>query len=218
MVIFSTMRLSFSSLLVLYLFFILMSSPTVYAGPGSGGGGGEGEACLQKNGECNNKAAALRLKVMAIVSILATSLIGVCLPLFSKSVPALGPDRNPFIIVKSLASGSVLATGFMHVLPYSFDALRSQCLPKTLLHKFPFPGFVAMVSAIVTLMVASIATSLYNKQGVKAEGDHDTGVAGANGVHGHGHHGLPPSKLDSIDYKVLLPFRVIAMVYNACTC
>lgn len=195
------MRLSFSSLLVLYLFFILMSSPAVYAGPGSGGGGGEGEACLQKNGECNNKAAALRLKVIAIVSILATSLIGVCLPLFSKSVPALSPDREPFIIVKSLASGIILATGFMHVLPDSFDALRSQCLPMTPWHKFPFSDFVAMVSAIATLMVDSIATNLYNKQGVKPKGDHEMGVASANGdfhVHGLGHHGLPPSKLDSI--------------------
>lgn len=216
MVIHCTMRISFSSLIVLFLLCILMSSPAVYAGPGSGGGGGEGEACLLKNGECNNKEAALRLKVIAIVSILATSLIGVCLPLFSKSVPALSPDRDLFIIVKSLASGIILATGFMHVLPDSFDALRSQCLPKTPWHKFPFSGFVAMVSAIVTLMVDSIATSLYSKQGLKPEGDHEMDVAGANGhfhVHGHGHHGLPPSKLeDSVDPKVLLRYQVIAMV------
>ncbi|KAI3817596.1 hypothetical protein L1987_11391 [Smallanthus sonchifolius] len=89
--------------------------------------------------------------------------------------PALNPDRSLFIIVKAFASGIILATGFMHVLPDSFDMLRSSCLANNPWHKFPFTGFVAMLSAIFTLMVDSMATSMYTKRNdtVLAEADHN---------------------------------------------
>uniref|UniRef100_J3LRE9 Fe(2+) transport protein 1 n=1 Tax=Oryza brachyantha TaxID=4533 RepID=J3LRE9_ORYBR len=44
------------------------------------------------------------------------AVVGVCLPLFARSVPALRPDRNLFVVVKAFASGVILATGYMHVL------------------------------------------------------------------------------------------------------
>ncbi|GJU51765.1 probable zinc transporter 10 [Tanacetum coccineum] len=92
---------------------------------------------------CNNKSKALTLKIIGIGTILITSIIGVCLPLITRSVPALSPDRNLFVIVKAFASGIILATGFMHVLPDSFDMLRSSCLADNPWHKFPFTGFYA---------------------------------------------------------------------------
>lgn len=54
-------------------------------------------------------------------------MIGVCLLLFTSSVPALRPDRNLFSIVKGLSSGVILATGYMHVFPDAVDNLTS-CL------------------------------------------------------------------------------------------
>ncbi|KAJ7943265.1 Fe(2+) transport protein 1 [Quillaja saponaria] len=74
-------------------------------------------------GGCHDKAKALKFKIIAINSILVASMIGVCLPLFSRAVPALQPDRNLFVLVKTFASGVILATGYMHVLPDSFDCL-----------------------------------------------------------------------------------------------
>ncbi|GFS36842.1 zinc transporter 10 precursor [Actinidia rufa] len=120
------------------------------------------------------------------------NMIGVCLPLVTRSIPALSPERSLFVIVKSFASGIILATGFMHVLPDSFDMLSSQCLPEQPWHKFPFTGFVAMLSAIVTLMVDSLATSLYSQKhnGILPEsvggGHQELGVVGGGG-HFHGH-------------------------------
>ncbi|KAK4484381.1 hypothetical protein RD792_006960 [Penstemon davidsonii] len=114
-------------------------------------------------GECRDKTAALKLKIVAIASILVTSMIGVCLPIFSKAVPALQPDKDLFVLVKAFASGVILATGYMHVMPDSFDCLRSECLPEDPWHKFPFTTFVAMLSAILTLMVDSYAMSYYRK-------------------------------------------------------
>ncbi|KAK9052142.1 hypothetical protein SSX86_028770 [Deinandra increscens subsp. villosa] len=169
------------------------------------------------NNPCNNKSKALPLKIIGIAAILITSLIGVCLPLITRSIPALHPDRNLFVIVKAFASGIILATGFMHVLPDSFDMLRSSCLPAdSPWQKFPFAGFVAMLSAIFTLMVDSMATSLYTRKNnaiVDADGgelgEEQAVINGTGGVHVHGHHHGP---LKGAIGEQLLRYRVVAMV------
>ncbi|GKA23004.1 probable zinc transporter 10 [Tanacetum coccineum] len=160
----------------------------------------------------------LTLKIIGIGTILITSIIGVCLPLITRSVPALSPDRNLFVIVKAFASGIILATGFMHVLPDSFDMLRSSCLADNPWHKFPFTGFVAMLSAIFTLMVDSMATSMYTKKNnaVSAEGgdeavaggDQEIAVTSGGGMHFHGHHHGQKGAIG----QQLLRYRVVAMV------
>ncbi|CAA2985058.1 probable zinc transporter 10 [Olea europaea subsp. europaea] len=167
----------------------------------------------EQTDSCNNKKKALPLKIIAIFSILITSMIGVCLPLVTRSIPALSPERSLFVIVKSLAAGIILATGFMHVLPDSFDMLSSSCLKENPWHKFPFTGFVAMLSAIVTLMVDSMATSIYSKKNKnevlpESQGDQEMAVVQAGHSHGHHHYG---SKLD-VEASQLLRYRVIAMV------
>ncbi|TYH89777.1 hypothetical protein ES332_A13G005700v1 [Gossypium tomentosum] len=151
-----------------------------------------------KNG-CHDKEEAMKLKIIAFVVILLASVIGVSLPLFSRRMPSLGPDRDLFTIVKAFASGVILATGYMHVLPDSFDDLMSDCLPENPWRKFPFTTFVAMLSAIVTLMVDSFAMSVYRKHHAK-NGDVQTEN------HGHEHHGVMNEK------SQLLRHRVIAQV------
>ncbi|KAK4347468.1 hypothetical protein RND71_033807 [Anisodus tanguticus] len=169
----------------------------------------------EEDNSCVDKSKALPLKVIAIVSILITSMIGVCLPLVTRSIPALSPDRNLFVIVKAFAGGIILATAFMHVLPDSFDMLSSSCLKENPWHKFPFTGFVAMLSAIITLAIDSIATSLYSKKrrAVNPESDQEMAVSttAGNHVHSHHHHGSLSTK-DGVDGKKLLRYRVIAMV------
>ncbi|KDP31427.1 hypothetical protein JCGZ_11803 [Jatropha curcas] len=130
------------------------------------------EQCQSKTqGECHDKAKSLKLKLISIASILVTSMIGVCLPLFSRAVPALSPDKSLFSIVKAFASGVILATGYMHVLPDSFNCLTSECLPENPWRKFPFTTFVAMLSALITLMVDSFALSYYKKHELRSEGE-----------------------------------------------
>ncbi|CAN4081882.1 unnamed protein product [Withania somnifera] len=178
----------------------------------------------EEDNSCVNKSKALPLKIIAIISILVTSFIGVCLPLVTRSIPALNPERSLFVIVKAFAAGIILATGFMHVLPDSFDMLSSSCLKENPWHKFPFTGFVAMLSAIVTMAIDSIATSWYtqkHKGGVvnpeigqaQGGGDQEMGAvhAGHSHVHSHHYHGSFSTK-DGVDGKKLLRYRVIAMV------
>lgn len=172
----------------------------------------------ETNNTCNNKKRALPLKIIAIFSILITSMIGVCLPLVTRSIPALSPERSLFVVVKAFAAGIILATGFMHVLPDSFDMLRSSCLAENPWHKFPFSGFLAMLSALVTLMVDSMATSLYSRKngaGVKPDsqveaGDQEMAVSGGGHFHAHHHGHLPPA--EGIEGSQLLRYRVVAMV------
>ncbi|CDY51626.1 BnaCnng21180D [Brassica napus] len=178
------------------------------------------------NNTCIDKNKALDLKLIAIFSILITSLIGVCLPFFARSVPAFQPEKSHFLIVKSFASGIILSTGFMHVLPDSFDMLSSPCLGDNPWHKFPFTGFVAMISAIFTLMVDSITTSVLTKSGRKdlrpevtsAETpDQEIGhvqVHAPHHSHGHGlHHDVHGDNDKELGSSLqLLRYRVIAIV------
>lgn len=155
---------------------------------------------------------------------MVTSMIGVGLPLVTHWVPALSPDRNVFVIAKAFAAGIILATGFMHVLPDSFEMLTSGCLDDDPWHKFPFTGFLAMVSAILTLMVDSMATSFYtrrNKNGLLIRIPEAAGVGGGGGgmgmvngnfgsnLHCH-HHGSMMA--GDVEGSQLLRYRVISMV------
>ncbi|KAM7258385.1 hypothetical protein ACFE04_014126 [Oxalis oulophora] len=133
----------------------------------------------ETSNSCNNKEKALPLKIIAIVSILLASVIGVCAPLFTRAVPALNPEKDLFTIV-------------LHPL-----------------------------SAVVTLMVDSMATSVYSR---KFKGTGGGSITPENGVdhrdqemametfgHGPGHHHGGGKTLDGPDSK-LMRNRVIAMV------
>ncbi|KAJ6899463.1 fe(2+) transport protein 1-like [Populus alba x Populus x berolinensis] len=137
-------------------------------------------------GGCHDKAKSLQLKLIAIFSILVASMIGVCLPLFSRMIPALMPDRDLFVVVKAFASGVILATGYMHVLPDSFNDLMSDCLPINPWKKFPFTTFVAMLSAILTLVMDSFTMSFYKKHGFDKKGGGVDGEKVNNGERGLG--------------------------------
>ncbi|KAL0442345.1 UNVERIFIED_CONTAM: Fe(2+) transport protein 2 [Sesamum latifolium] len=162
---------------------------------------------------CRNNAEALKLKIIAIAAILVTSMIGVCLPMFSRAVPALQPDKDLFVLVKAFASGVILATGYMHVLPDSFDCLRSDCLPEKPWKKFPFTTFVAMLSAVFTLMVDSYAMSYYRKRDldieVKRTSDANAIVDGK--LESQHCHGFNVAKADD-NASQLLRYRVVAQV------
>ncbi|XP_066327246.1 fe(2+) transport protein 2-like [Miscanthus floridulus] len=184
--------MSSRALTAVLLFCLLSASPSVaistqtepQAPPADGGGACGGPAV---GGKCHSVASALRLKLIAIPSILLASVLGVCLPLFSRSVPALRPDGNLFVVVKAFASGVILGTGYMHVLPDSFNDLTSPCLPRRPWAEFPFTAFVAMLAAVFTLMVDSLMLSFHGRGKGKGKG------SAAVAHHGHAH--SPPPQV-----------------------
>ncbi|XP_052200691.1 zinc transporter 1-like [Diospyros lotus] len=177
--------------------------------------GGSDCTCAKSENEDGNKSKALKYKLVAIASILIASTIGVCLPILGNVIPALRPENDIFIIVKAFAAGVILSTGFMHVLPDAFEKLTDACL-KGKAWEFPFTGFVAMLSAIGTLMIDSFATSYYNKSHfvgpIEEEGEHQGHVhVHTHPTHGHAHgpaFGLQEGSASSD----LLRHRVISQV------
>ncbi|CAL9053799.1 unnamed protein product [Musa banksii] len=124
--------------------------------------------------ECRDDAAALTLKLVAIVAILVAGVVGVAIPLAGRKRRLLRTDGGVFICAKAFAAGVILATGFVHMLHDAQSALTSPCLPISPWRRFPFPGFVAMAAALGTLVLDFAATQFYERKhreeaaGVKA--------------------------------------------------
>ncbi|XP_059450121.1 zinc transporter 5-like [Corylus avellana] len=173
--------------------------------------------CDSDDGE-RDKHQALEYKLAAIASILIAGAIGVCIPILGKTIPALRPEKGVFFIIKAFAAGVILSTGFIHVLPDAFESLTSPCLDEKPWRTFPFAGFVAMTSAILTLMVDAFATSYYRSSGFNSGaqgGVEDAEKAGDMHVHAHAHathaHG-PASFVDDCTSLDLLRHRVVSQV------
>ncbi|KAJ1263319.1 hypothetical protein BS78_09G174700 [Paspalum vaginatum] len=156
-----------------------------------------------------DKAGALRLKIVAIFCILVGGAAGAAVPSLGNRFPALRPDTDAFLAVRAFAGGVILATGLVHILPAAFDALGSPCLAPGPWSKFPFAGAVAMLAAIVTLVVDTVATGYFRRRVARkaaaavvdepptttpepgrCEGDHDDLEEASDRRH-HGHaHGM----------------------------
>ncbi|TKW26778.1 hypothetical protein SEVIR_3G213400v4 [Setaria viridis] len=148
--------------------------------------------CEASTDEDSDKARALTLKIVAIFCILVASSVGCAIPSLGRRFPALRPDTDLFIAVKAFAAGVILATAFVHILPDAFEKLGSPCLVDGPWQKFPFTGLVAMLAAIATLVVDTIATGYFQRAhsaktaaapviGDVEASDH------AHGGHGHAH-------------------------------
>ncbi|KAK9748146.1 hypothetical protein RND81_02G039100 [Saponaria officinalis] len=120
--------------------------------------------CTSKTlGPCHDKNKAHKYKYIAITTILVASIIGVSLPLFTRSMPSFQPDKSPFLLIRAFASGVIVATGFMHVMPDSWNDLTSPCLPNNPWKVFPFTPFITMISAYGTMMMDSFSTSYFER-------------------------------------------------------
>jgi len=181
-----------------------------------------GDCTCESDNEERDKRQALQYKLAAVASILVAGAIGVCIPILGKTIPALRPEKGVFFMIKAFAAGVILSTGFIHVLPDAFDSLTSPCIDENPWRRFPFAGFVAMTSAILTLMVDSFATSYYSKSGFnkgqggidgeekavgEQEGDHHMHVH-SHATHAHGSSSVVENSA-SLD---LLRHRVVSQV------
>ncbi|CAJ2668422.1 zinc transporter 8-like [Trifolium pratense] len=180
------------------------------------------ECTCDEEDEDRDKSKALRYKIAALVSILVASAIGVCIPLLGKVIPALSPEKDIFFVIKAFAAGVILSTGFIHVLPDAFENLTSPCLNEHPWGDFPFTGFVAMCTAMGTLMVDTYATAYFQNHYTKKaptqveshdhEATSDVEHEGHVHVHTHASHGHAHGPVSSHPSSELLRHRVISQV------
>lgn len=189
--------------------FILFIVPTLIAA----------ECTCDEEDEERDRSKALRYKIAALVSILVASAIGVCLPLLGKVIPALSPEKDIFFIIKAFAAGVILSTGFIHVLPDAFENLTSPCLNEHPWGDFPFTGFVAMCTAMGTLMVDTYATAYfqnhYSKRApaqVESQTTPDVENEEHTHVHAHASHSHAHGHISFDQSSELLRHRVISQV------
>ncbi|KAG5240077.1 hypothetical protein OIU76_013477 [Salix suchowensis] len=170
----------------------------------------------------HGKGEALKFKLGSILSILVAGAIGVSLPLLGKKIKAFRPENDIFFMIKAFAAGVILATGFIHILPDAFKSLTSPCLSQNLWGRFPFTGFVAMMSAIGTLMVDSFASGFYKRMHFKESKtanntDEETAEEHEGHVHvhthaTHGHAHVSASPSEDLALSELVRRRIISQV------
>ncbi|KAL6201713.1 hypothetical protein ACLB2K_025425 [Fragaria x ananassa] len=181
------------------------------------------ECTCSDDSQGRDKAKALKFKLVAISSILIASSIGVSLPMLGKKIPTLRPENDIFFMIKAFAAGVILATGFIHVLPDAFESLTSPCLSQMPWGDFPFTGFIAMVSAIGTMMIDTFATSYYRrshfnkalpvKDDQEMNGVHEGHVhVHTHATHGHAHGSDAMALEDSGSSFELVRRRIISQV------
>ncbi|XP_027331715.1 zinc transporter 8-like isoform X1 [Abrus precatorius] len=185
-----------------------------------------GECTCDKEDEAGDKSLAKKYKIGALVSILFASAIGVTIPMLGKTFSALRPEKDLFFIVKAFAAGVILSTGFIHVLPDAFKKLTCPCLDESPWQDFPFTGFVAMVSAIATLMIDCIATAYFKKAHVPEKDqvvDQENQVVEqhenhlhvhTHATHGHAHGSIPPSS-DLVRHRVISQVLELGIVVHS---
>ncbi|CAD6259648.1 unnamed protein product [Miscanthus lutarioriparius] len=165
------------------------------------------------NGTETDSLGAMKLKLIAIASILTAGAAGVLVPVLGRSMAALHPDGDIFFAVKAFAAGVILATGMVHILPAAFDGLTSPCLYKggSGGNIFPFAGLIAMSAAMATMVIDSLAAGYYRRSHFKKArpidnleiheqpGDEErTGHAQHVHVHTHATHGHSHGEADVI--------------------
>ncbi|VAH37700.1 zinc transporter 8-like [Triticum urartu] len=137
--------------------------------------------CGSPESAAQDRARANPLKIAAFFSILVCGALGCSLPVLGRRVPALRPEGDVFFLVKAFAAGVILATGFIHILPDAFENLTSDCLPSDGPWKdFPFAGLGAMVGAIGTLVVDTVATGYFTRAHLNKDGAHGHGAVSSS--------------------------------------
>ncbi|XP_030944345.1 zinc transporter 5-like [Quercus lobata] len=154
---------------------------------------------------------ALKYKLVSIASILLASALGVSLPFLVKRFRFLNPEKDIYFLIKAFAAGIILATGFVHVLPDAYQSLNSPCLSENPWGKFPFTGFVAMVSAIGTLLMEAFATGYRKRSDLRKAQPLDADEEESDEAHaGHVHGSI--SVLEKSNSSDLVRHRIISQV------
>ncbi|KAJ6948647.1 hypothetical protein NC651_002842 [Populus alba x Populus x berolinensis] len=127
-------------------------------------------ACLidaTRSATCRDTQAATHLKLISILIIFFTSIIGICSPvLLARYFHGKALYDKATLIIKCFAAGVILSTSLVHVLPDAYDAL-SDChvASKHPWKDFPFAGLVTLIGVLLALLVDLAASARLEQHG-----------------------------------------------------
>ncbi|KAI6686956.1 hypothetical protein NL676_032869 [Syzygium grande] len=110
---------------------------------------------------CRDSAAATHLKLISILVIFVTSVVGISSPVLLARYFRGKPAYDKAVLaIKCFAAGVILSTSLVHVLPDAFDALSDCAVASRHPWKdFPFAGLVTLFGALLALFVDITASS-----------------------------------------------------------
>lgn len=134
---------------------------------------------------CRDGNAATTLKLISMLVIFFTSVIGISAPVMLARVFHGKPLYDKVIlIIKCFAAGVILSTSLVHVLPDAYDALADcQVSSQHPWKDFPFSGLVTLVGVLTALLVDLTATS--HVDGYSHGHGHGKEVSGYERIGGH---------------------------------
>ncbi|KAG5253989.1 hypothetical protein OIU76_020260 [Salix suchowensis] len=127
-------------------------------------------ACLidaTRSGSCRDTQAATHLKLISILIIFLTSIIGISFPvILARYFHGKALYDKATLIIKCFAAGVILSTSLVHVLPDAYDAL-SDChvASKHPWKDFPFAGLVTLIGVLLALLVDLTASAHMEQHG-----------------------------------------------------
>jgi zinc transporter 1/2/3 len=134
-------------------------------------------ACLidaTRSTTCRDTQAATHLKLISILIIFFTSIIGISFPvLLARYFQGKPVYDRATLIIKCFAAGVILSTSLVHVLPDAFGAL-SDChvASKHPWKDFPFAGLITLIGVLLALLV-DLTASAHVEQHGQGHGDGD---------------------------------------------
>eukprot|EP00871_Galdieria_phlegrea_P002291 jgi/Galph1/3062/GphlegSOOS_G1731.1 len=99
--------------------------------------------------------------IAALFTILATSLIGISLPIVSKRYPRV---RLPFIVMeagRAFGTGVVIATGFVHMIPPAITNLSNDCLPFFFTNTYNSLGAAIALAAALSIQLLELISAIW---------------------------------------------------------
>ncbi|KOS17752.1 Zinc-regulated transporter 2 [Escovopsis weberi] len=117
---------------------------------------GERPQCGGRGGGWYDTAA----HVFAVFIIFTLSTLACGFPLLSRRATTGHRQKNIVFYCQHVGTGVLLATAFVHLLPTAFSSLTDPCLPYFFSRGYrPFPGLIAMISAMLVVGVESYLTA-----------------------------------------------------------
>lgn len=110
---------------------------------------------------CRDSKAATHLKLISVLIIFFTSVLGISSPvLLARYFHGKPLYDKAILVIKCFAAGVILSTSLVHVLPDAYDALSDcQVASKHPWKDFPFAGLVTLIGALLALFVDLTASA-----------------------------------------------------------